>query len=314
MIIEENFLDHHGVKGMRWGQRRAAKKAAKADKKWQKNIYSVHGAIAVHNAVADRMNNGGLDTLNNQPKYKSAKKLLNDFGEPVGPVGKQYMRDYEKLTEKFTTEAVAQVHGVSPSGKLKATLDTKSDNWNIKISRADAQHANIVLPELVIELNHDDRGQITSARGIQDTAAQSAVEIGRSFLEHHGVKGQRWGVRRRSGSGRMSTEAKRSHEILTKAKTHGHKALTNKELGDLNKRLQLEQQFHKLNPAKTHPTKKVTKFIGEIATTTMSEVAKNAAKNHVKTILEKSTSARKQKKLLGKAAKAASLPSDAFVG
>jgi hypothetical protein len=67
------------------------------------------------------------------------------------------------------------------------------------------------------------------------------------FLEHFGVKGMHWGVSRRSNK-RMSTEAKRAKQVKDKAKKHGRGSLTNKELGDYNKRINLEQQYKKLQP------------------------------------------------------------------
>lgn len=76
------------------------------------------------------------------------------------------------------------------------------------------------------------------------------TESGKDFVEHYGVSGMRWGKRRASVSTKVSTEAKRTDQILEKAKIHGKKSLTNKELGDLNKRLQLEQQFSQLAPKK----------------------------------------------------------------
>ncbi len=47
----EEFLEHYGVKGQKWGVRRANKKSAKADKKWQANVYSSRGAVDVHNST-----------------------------------------------------------------------------------------------------------------------------------------------------------------------------------------------------------------------------------------------------------------------
>jgi hypothetical protein len=77
------------------------------------------------------------------------------------------------------------------------------------------------------------------------------------FLEHHGVKGMRWGIRRKRGSDgrvtgsvpRVSREAKVAAASAKKLRAHGVSSLTNKELADLNKRLNLEQQANKLNPS-----------------------------------------------------------------
>jgi hypothetical protein len=70
----------------------------------------------------------------------------------------------------------------------------------------------------------------------------------REFLEHYGVKGMKWGVsRNRPGApGRASVERKAADKVFFKDKEHGRRALTNKELADYNKRLQLENNFLKL--------------------------------------------------------------------
>ncbi len=78
------------------------------------------------------------------------------------------------------------------------------------------------------------------------------------FLEHFGVKGMKWGVRRRSG-GRSSARpgAKQGHSkdakefavIQKKAKRGGSpKALTNKELQAFNQRMDLERRYKQLQP------------------------------------------------------------------
>jgi len=91
-----------------------------------------------------------------------------------------------------------------------------------------------------------------------------------AFLSHHGVKGQRWGVRRtkaalarasrREGRTPPSEEHARSRELLKK----GRKNLSNPELEELNKRLNLEQNFKRLNQSTVAKGK--TKTLATIAT------------------------------------------------
>ena len=190
-MTTEQFLEHYGVKGMQWGVRRQQKKLAKADKKWQKNIYSLNGAIDVHNNVADKMNNGGLDRLNNSPKFKDA-----DLSYPDRPATKAYIKAYEKLTEEFTAAAIREVHGTSPSGSMRATLDTSGDTWKVVVENVDLQHA-ATENKLVFELDHDEKGFITSMAMVDKDMKMSDPVL--DFLEHFGVKGMQWGVRNRDG-------------------------------------------------------------------------------------------------------------------
>lgn len=66
------------------------------------------------------------------------------------------------------------------------------------------------------------------------------------FLEHYGVKGMRWGVRRRSTGAKPSSDAKK----VNKLKGRPASTLTNKQLRDINARLNLEQQYGRMNPSR----------------------------------------------------------------
>jgi hypothetical protein len=100
-----------------------------------------------------------------------------------------------------------------------------------------------------------------------------------NVLEHHGIKGMKWGVRRSSGGGSTSTKrrsptsedfkkAQAARSKVKRGKTH---ALTNDELQALNKRMNLEKQFKELssktgdkNAAKAGASW-VAKFLGSSA-------------------------------------------------
>lgn len=64
-----------------------------------------------------------------------------------------------------------------------------------------------------------------------------------TFLEHYGVKGMKWGSRKRS-THPVSEDFKESRELKRK----GAPALSTHELKKVNERLNLETNFNRLNP------------------------------------------------------------------
>lgn len=72
------------------------------------------------------------------------------------------------------------------------------------------------------------------------------------ILEHYGIKGMHWGVRRSDPGGSsapshpMSEDAARASAFRDIAKSSGVHALSNKELKDLNERMNLEQNYARL--------------------------------------------------------------------
>lgn len=77
------------------------------------------------------------------------------------------------------------------------------------------------------------------------------------ILEHFGIKGMHWGVRRSQDSGgggggkaprgkSVSVDAARVQKAQKKLKTRGLSSLSNQELKALNERMNLEQNYSKL--------------------------------------------------------------------
>lgn len=77
------------------------------------------------------------------------------------------------------------------------------------------------------------------------------------YLEHFGVKGMKWGVRRRGRSARgatdetgqrksSSSDAKKTGSLTDRSPDQ----LTTKQLQTVNKRLNLEREYARLNPTK----------------------------------------------------------------
>jgi hypothetical protein len=73
---------------------------------------------------------------------------------------------------------------------------------------------------------------------------QSDVE---ALLQHFGVKGMHWGVRRSASSKKTSTDAKKAAATKVKIKTHGRQSVSNKQLKDLVARMNLEKQHTTLS-------------------------------------------------------------------
>jgi len=80
----------------------------------------------------------------------------------------------------------------------------------------------------------------------------SMAGLGEEFLQHFGVKGMRWGVRKSSTEGGGSPNESQDHATAKasakKARKHGSKALTNNELQALITRMNLEKQYASVAP------------------------------------------------------------------
>jgi len=88
-----------------------------------------------------------------------------------------------------------------------------------------------------------------------------------SDLQHFGIKGMHWGVRRqRAADGKVrgpskstregvSSDAARAHEARAKVKSHGLDSLSNQDLQHLVSRMNLEQQYSRLTSDKTNVAK-----------------------------------------------------------
>jgi len=97
----------------------------------------------------------------------------------------------------------------------------------------------------------DYEGVIIDLNAIPVEAVQQDMAANvEDFFAHVGVKGMRWGVRKKSAdTTNWSPEARSAHNVRTKSKTTGHKSLTNQEIQSYLLRLNLEKQFKESTPS-----------------------------------------------------------------
>lgn len=110
-----------------------------------------------------------------------------------------------------------------------------------------------------------------------DRPATSDLGRGR-VIEHHGVKGMHWGVRKKQQDREpASSDSTRAKELVGRARVSSRDALSNKELQDAITRLNLEQQFDRLKPLTNG--EKVKKWLADTLISLSKETATNTARS-----------------------------------
>ena len=113
-------------------------------------------------------------------------------------------------------------------------------------------------------------------------------------LQHHGIKGQKWGVRRyRNEDGTLTSAGKKRAKTLSDSKRvkairkKKIKNMSNDELREANNRLQLERQYKDLTKKKSKGEKAVKAFITTAGTLVAVEGAMITYKRIGKKIVDK---------------------------
>jgi len=250
------YLSHFGVKGQKWGVRRAERKAAAADhKEWLKSAKSVDTANAVFQKAAETFG-PVAKKINNDPMFKG-KDLTKDRG---------LARQYDAVMTTVFNQHLAQasVNMTMNNDQTRAVIyqfDRGSTLMRAtEVMRVDHADGLDGFPDYRVEL--DENGFVVGVTLVEELQ-QSAAEI-LEYLEHFGVKGQKWGVRR-----------KRTNQ---KPAPPDVKKMSNEELKAAVARLQLERQFKDLSKNQNRT------FTGHGAKFA-SEILKDVGKQHAKKLV-----------------------------
>lgn len=94
-----------------------------------------------------------------------------------------------------------------------------------------------------------------------------------NFLEHYGVKGMKWGVRRTKAQ--LAKSSKRSDDSakVKKLKKGGKNSLSDQELKRVVNRLNMEQQYSRLNKSRAQQGHDVVKALLAVGATANTAIA-----------------------------------------
>lgn len=145
-------------------------------------------------------------------------------------------------------------------------------------------HLGLPLRDELSEQSVSDTNAILAHFGIEDTEVVAIGPDGQPisgpYREDHGVKGMRWGVRKRAvtaGKSSSSPDATKSGPPKKPARPSA-KSLTNEELNTVIRRLQLEAQYNQLTATKKSPAKQ---FIQDILVNAGKSTVQNYANQYL---------------------------------
>ena len=122
--------------------------------------------------------------------------------------------------------------------------------------------------------------------------------MNKTVLQHHGILGQKWGIRRfQNEDGTRTPEGKKREQTIAKSDDHKESrqfkskatsGLSNNELKKLNERLQLEETYKRLSAEKLERSESfVKKAITKAGSDALSEFSKGVFLGGAKLLVKK---------------------------
>ena len=173
--------------------------------------------------------------------------------------------------EQWHSSCLIHQHEGTPTSKSQCKLPVKTPNGVVNKNAVHAAAAALA----------GARGGVNASSNEKASAAKTLIRYYHQmdekpppsllthsnvnpFLEHYGKKGMRWGVR--TGKSKTSSDYRKTSSHRGKKPSQ----LTNKQLQELNKRMNLEQNYRKMNPTKVKKGQALAKGIMASATAAAS--------------------------------------------
>lgn len=264
-------LYHFGVLGMRWGHRKTSistsnktsndKDLARADRNFEKksNIRKVINKATV------KMNMSRAYIKESESVYED---VIREFGNrPSRVIENMYQDRMVSVVDRYMKADPTTYNPSKTSRVAFSFVQVNGNNYMTPtIVPADSvMHKEATqAPGDLFVLGID--GKITLF-SLTEESEISHEEIIDRTLEHFGIPGMRWGVRRaRGASGRVSTSSE-DHLTSRQLKKKKVKELSNAELKALNNRLNLERNLRDLKISDSQKGLEFVKTITAVGTT-----------------------------------------------
>lgn len=220
--------------------------------------------------------------------------------------------------EQWHSACLVHLHSGPPTSKSECKLPVKTPSGALNRNGVHAAAAALAGARSPLKAPPEQKAKAARAlRGYYnqlgeeppDSLKQSTNMI-ENILAHVGVKGMRWGVRRKATVGaqeviisdkrkRLKTTGGRGHPAHSDAtsvrvsgqiaRKSGMKALSNQQLQAYNQRMNLEQQAKRLSYNDKSPPKKfILKLLGQTGQQQAQETANAVASKQVKRLLKAS--------------------------